>query len=70
MNAGFENDAGSLNGWTVSTFLNDTIIDPVTGRADLQLAAGGVANTFARTNAVPQSQLASGMVAGTSVPMW
>jgi uncharacterized repeat protein (TIGR01451 family) len=69
-NGGFEQGGGSLTGWTVSTFLNAnglTVVPPASV-ADLNLNAGGTNFTFSRTNAVPSSQLFSGMAASPGTP--
>src|SRR4051812_30366731 len=62
-NGGFESGGGSLTNWTVSTFLNNNglAVFPPTTVADLNLAAGGTNFTFSQTNAMPESQLFSGM---------
>ncbi len=72
LNGGFESGGGSLTNWTVSTYLNNTGIAavPPTSIAQLNLAAGGNNYTFARTNAVPESQLFAGMSAAAGVPRW
>src|SRR5512132_807095 len=63
-NGGFEADGGSLDNWTVTTYLNNAGLDavPPASVADLQLTAGGTVLTFPRTNAVPESQVFAGMV--------
>jgi uncharacterized repeat protein (TIGR01451 family) len=70
VNGGFE--SGDFTSWTKLTFLNNTglLVVPPGGESDLQLATGGTDFTFALTNAVPQSQIPTGLVAGTGVPLW
>ncbi len=69
-NGGFE--TGTLGSWTLGTNLNNTGLAavPPTTTAQLQLSAGGTNFTFARMNAVPQSQVPPGLTAGAGVPMW
>ena len=56
-NGGFE--SGDFTSWTKTTALNNTglLLVPPQSIADLALTAGGKDFSFARTNAVPESQL-------------
>jgi len=77
-NGGFE--SGSLAGWTINTYLNNTGLAavPPTSTAQLRLSAGGTSFTNALSNATPQSQPpTSGSAAPTptlviqsGVPLW
>ena len=69
-NGGFE--AGSFTSWTKSTALNATglAVVPPTTVTNLQPSTGGSDFTFIVTNATPQSQIPTGLVAGTNVPLW
>ncbi len=72
INGGFEADAGTLNGWTINTYLNNNGIAavPPTSKGQLNLVDGGTVRTFARTNAVRESQLFAGMTADGGPPRW
>ncbi|MEK7705243.1 MAG: Ig-like domain-containing protein [Myxococcota bacterium] len=73
VNGGFE-DSVSMNGWTVTKYLNTQglRVVPPTSVADLQLANGTTADwaTFAEYNAVPESQPFAGMTVEAGVPLW
>lgn len=71
-NGGFEVDGGSLTGWTVTPRLNATGLAavPPTSLADLQLSAGGIVLTFARTDPTPESQPFQGMTPAADIPRW
>lgn len=72
VNGDFEAGGGSLGNWTVTPYQNNTGLAaiPPAVFTDLQLSNGGVALTFPRTNAAPESQLLQGMSAAAGVPRW
>jgi MYXO-CTERM domain-containing protein len=64
VNAGFE--TGDLTGWTPTTGLNRSHVDPVTSFADLAIAAGGNAATQVLSGAL-NSQVPPGLIAADSL---
>ena len=64
-NGGFE--SGNLSSWTVVTNTNPGITYPPASIADLRLAGGGTARSFARTGATPESQIPAGMSASSTL---
>lgn len=66
VNGGFE--SGDLNGWTLSTNLNNSITTfPPMSIANLGLAGGGTNRTYARTGATPESVIPAGLVAADTL---
>ncbi|MFO0575211.1 MAG: hypothetical protein U1A78_14570 [Polyangia bacterium] len=66
INGGFE--TGDLNGWTVTTYLNNSITTfPPMSVANLGLAAGGTNKTYARMGAMPESVVPAGLTAADTL---
>ncbi|HSP78653.1 MAG TPA: hypothetical protein VLQ93_09000, partial [Myxococcaceae bacterium] len=61
-------EEGSLNGWSVTTHINNGITVPPGSVADLKLATGGTARTYARESAGgPESGIPAGLTAAESL---
>ncbi len=61
-------EEGSLNGWSVTTHINNGITVPPGSVADLKLATGGSARTYARESAGgPESSIPAGLTAAESL---